>query len=70
VPYHDITGVPDGIDPAKPTAVICASGQRASVGASLLQRHGAQQVIHVVDGGLPLWRRRGWPIEEQPTLAR
>jgi rhodanese-related sulfurtransferase len=70
VPYHDITGVPDGIDPGKPTAVICASGQRASVGASLLQRYGAEQVIHVVDGGMPLWRRRGWPVEERPTLAR
>ena len=39
-PYHDIRGIPDGIDPARPVAVVCASGQRSSVGASLLMRAG------------------------------
>jgi glyoxylase-like metal-dependent hydrolase (beta-lactamase superfamily II)/rhodanese-related sulfurtransferase len=51
-PYHDIRAVPEGIDPAAPVAVICASGQRAAVGASLVQRYGAQAVVHVVDGGV------------------
>jgi hydroxyacylglutathione hydrolase len=63
VPYHDLAEVPDGIDPERPVAVICASGQRAAVGASLLQRHGVRDAIHVVDGGVPLWEREGWPIE-------
>jgi hydroxyacylglutathione hydrolase len=63
-PYHDIDGLPDGIDPARPVAVICSSGQRSAPAASLLRRHGARDVLHVVDGGVPLWRRRGWPIEE------
>jgi hydroxyacylglutathione hydrolase len=62
-PYHDLAGVPDGIDPERPVAVVCGSGQRSAVGASLLQRHGAQEVIHVVDGGVPLWERSGWPVE-------
>jgi glyoxylase-like metal-dependent hydrolase (beta-lactamase superfamily II)/rhodanese-related sulfurtransferase len=62
--YHDLRDVPEGIDPARPVAVMCASGQRAAVGASLLQRFGAQEVIHVVDGGVPLWGRRGWPLEK------
>jgi hydroxyacylglutathione hydrolase len=66
VPYHDLDGVPDGIAPDRPVAVICASGQRASVGASLLQRHGATDVIHVVDGGVPGWERAGWPITRAP----
>jgi glyoxylase-like metal-dependent hydrolase (beta-lactamase superfamily II)/rhodanese-related sulfurtransferase len=61
--YHDIDGVPDGIDPERPVAVVCGSGQRSAVGASLLLRHGAHDVIHVVDGGVPLWERSGWPIE-------
>ena len=38
--------------------MICASGQRAAVGASLLARHGAREVIHVVDGGVGVWGRR------------
>jgi hydroxyacylglutathione hydrolase len=62
-PYHDVDGVPDGLDPARPIAVICASGQRAAVAASLLQRHGASAVVHVVDGGVPRWEREGWPLE-------
>jgi rhodanese-related sulfurtransferase len=62
-PYHDIDGVPEGIDPARPVAVVCGSGQRSAVAASLLQRHGAADVIHVVDGGVPLWERSGWPVE-------
>jgi rhodanese-related sulfurtransferase len=62
-PYHDIDGVPDGIDPERPVAVVCASGQRSAVAASLLKRHGATDVIHVVDGGVPLWERSGWPVE-------
>jgi hydroxyacylglutathione hydrolase len=51
-PYHDIHSVPDGIDPGRPVAVICSSGQRAASGASLLRRHGAETVLHVVDGGV------------------
>jgi rhodanese-related sulfurtransferase len=63
VPYHDIRSLPDGMDPAQPVAVVCASGQRSAVAASLLKAHGAQAVIHVVDGGVPLWERLGFPIE-------
>ena len=62
-PYHDIRGVPDGIDPARQVAVICGSGQRSAVAASLLQRHGAADVVHIVEGGVPLWKRRDWPTE-------
>ena len=69
VPYHDIHELPDGIDPGEPVAVVCGSGQRSAVAASLLQRHGATDVIHVVDGGVPLWAREGWPLE-QPQPAR
>jgi glyoxylase-like metal-dependent hydrolase (beta-lactamase superfamily II)/rhodanese-related sulfurtransferase len=64
-PYHDIHALPDGLDPERPVAVICASGQRAAVGASLVQRHGAREVLHVVDGGVPSWGRSGWPLERE-----
>jgi hydroxyacylglutathione hydrolase len=63
VPYHDVHGLPDGLDPDRPVAVMCASGQRAAVAASLLERHGARKVVHVVDGGVGTWERRGFPIE-------
>ena len=63
VPYHDITGLPEGLDPARPVAAICASGQRSAVAASLLQRHGAERVLHVVGGGVGTWAELGLPIE-------
>ena len=63
VPYHDLNALPGGLDPARPVAAICASGQRSAVAASLLQRDGAAR-RH------PRRRRRrrdvggaGWPIE-------
>ncbi len=68
-PYHDIVDVPDRLDPKRPVAVVCGSGQRAAVGASLLQRHGASEVIHVVEGGVPHWKREGWEIEEPAASA-
>jgi len=63
-PYHDIDSLPDGLDPEKPIAAICASGQRSAVAASLVQRFGAQRPIHVVDGGVGTWARAGHPIEK------
>jgi rhodanese-related sulfurtransferase len=42
--------------------VICASGQRAAVGASLVQRYGADDVLHVIEGGVGTWGRAGYPI--------
>jgi hydroxyacylglutathione hydrolase len=63
VPYHDLDGLPDGLDAAAPVAVVCASGQRSATAASILRRDGADDVIHVVDGGVGTWADRGWPIE-------
>jgi hydroxyacylglutathione hydrolase len=62
-PYHDLREVPQGIDPDLPVAVICSSGQRSAVGASLVNRLGVPRVIHVSDGGVGIWEREGNPIE-------
>jgi hydroxyacylglutathione hydrolase len=63
VPYHDIRALPEEVDPSRPVAVICASGQRAAVGASLVQRYGVHSVVHIVDGGVGTWQRAGYPIQ-------
>ena len=52
-PWHDITDIPEGLDRERPIAVICGAGVRAATAASLLERLGAREVIHVVDGGVP-----------------
>ena len=63
-PWHDLDALPDGLDPEQPIAVVCASGQRAAVAASLVLRAGAREVLHVVDGGVPKWGRLGHPLEK------
>ena len=67
--YHDIHDVPEGIDRRRPVAVLCGSGQRAAVAASLVQRFGAGDVLHVVDGGVPKWGREGHPLEQGRAVA-
>jgi hydroxyacylglutathione hydrolase len=56
---------PEGLDPARPIAAVCASGQRAAVAvaASLLARFGAEAPIHVVGGGVGRWRELGHPVD-------
>jgi hydroxyacylglutathione hydrolase len=63
VPYHDLHDLPAQIDPAAPIAAICSSGQRAAVAASLAQRLRAEDVWHVVDGGVGTWERAGYEVE-------
>jgi rhodanese-related sulfurtransferase len=68
-PYHDLDGIPDGLDPQRPIAVICSSGQRSAVAASLLRRHGAAHVIHVADGGVGTWQDAGGPVQQREPQA-
>src|SRR3954471_8594259 len=63
MPYHDLHEMPRDLDPAAPVAVLCASGQRAAVAASMVARLGGEQVVHVVDGGVGTWERAGHPVE-------
>jgi glyoxylase-like metal-dependent hydrolase (beta-lactamase superfamily II)/rhodanese-related sulfurtransferase len=69
VPYHDVEGVPEGLDPQRPIAVICSSGQRSAVAASLLLRAGAAHVIHVAGGGVGTWAEHGWPLQQPEPQA-
>jgi hydroxyacylglutathione hydrolase len=67
VPYHDIRSMPDALDPRAPVAVLCASGQRAAVAASLVARLGGERVLHVVGGGVGTWERGGHPLARGET---
>ena len=62
-PWHDIDSIPEGIDPSKPVATVCGSGRRAGIAASMLQRFGADDVMHVPKGGVIAWGEHDWPIE-------
>jgi glyoxylase-like metal-dependent hydrolase (beta-lactamase superfamily II)/rhodanese-related sulfurtransferase len=62
-PWHDIREMPEGLDPERPIAVICAGGLRAATAASLLEHHGAREVIHVIDGGVAALAGRGVELQ-------
>jgi hydroxyacylglutathione hydrolase len=44
-------------------ATVCSGGKRSGLAASLLQREGYEQLIHVANGGVGTWRRQGHPVE-------
>ena len=50
------------IDPAKPTAVICAGGYRSSAATSLLEQHGFSDLLNVA-GGTSAWVAAGYEVE-------
>ena len=70
VPYHEIEAIPESLDRFRPVAVVCSSGQRGAVAASLLQGFGVLHVLHVVDGGVGTWERHGHPTEREPAAGR
>ena len=53
------------LDPAKPTAVICAGGYRSSAATSILQQHGFSNLLNVT-GGTSAWIDAGYPVEVPP----
>jgi len=53
-----------GLDPAAPTAVICAGGYRSSAAASILQQHGFSNLANVT-GGTSAWVAAGLAVEAE-----
>jgi hydroxyacylglutathione hydrolase len=67
VPYQSLRGgIPDEVRDAdgRPLAVICGSGVRSALAASLLRRAGVDNVEHVADGGVPMLAREGIELVE------
>ena len=51
------------LDRAKPTAVYCASGYRASIAASVLKKEGFKELWNV-PGSWEAWKKAGFPVEK------
>ena len=51
------------LDPARPTAVICAGGYRSSAATGILRRHGFRDLVNVV-GGTSAWVAAGYEVEK------
>lgn len=63
IPAHlgDLPQLIEGLPTATPLAVMCRTGQRASIGASMIAASGRQ--VLAVQGGMPDWIAAGLPSE-------
>lgn len=61
VPYQQLRdGIPDELRAEdKPLAVVCGSGVRSALAASILKRSGVDNVEHVADGGVSMLAGQG-----------
>jgi hydroxyacylglutathione hydrolase len=48
----------------QPIALLCRSGQRASLAASLLQKYGFSSVVNI-RGGMQAWKQAGLPLKQE-----
>lgn len=51
----------------RPLLLVCESGSRSAIGASMLQREGFRDVANVV-GGMAAWRRAGGALERDTVV--
>jgi rhodanese-related sulfurtransferase/glyoxylase-like metal-dependent hydrolase (beta-lactamase superfamily II) len=63
VPYGELIDRLGELPRERAIAVVCSGGKRSGLAASLLQREGFPEVVHVAGGGVETWRRRGRPVE-------
>jgi rhodanese-related sulfurtransferase len=61
LPLNQImAGAGQDLDPSKPVAVICRSGNRSELAALMLQARGFE--AYNVEGGMEEWEREGLPF--------
>ena len=62
IPYGDLAQRLDELPRERPIATICRGGKRSGLAASILQREGFEDVVHV-GRGVGAWRQAGGPVE-------
>ena len=63
IPYGQLIDRLGELPRDRPIAAVCSGGKRSGLAASILQREGFEDVIHVGHGGVGTWRRAGHPVE-------
>src|SRR5215216_4271117 len=63
LPYGELPDRQGELPRDRPIAAICSGGKRSGLAASILQREGFEDVLHVANGGVGTWRRSGRPVE-------
>ncbi|MBA3865953.1 MAG: MBL fold metallo-hydrolase [Solirubrobacterales bacterium] len=68
IPYGDLAGRLDELPRDRPIAAICRGGKRSGLAASILQREGFADVVHVGQG-VGAWRAGGHPVQSGAPAA-
>jgi glyoxylase-like metal-dependent hydrolase (beta-lactamase superfamily II)/rhodanese-related sulfurtransferase len=68
IPYGDLAGRIDEVPRDRPLATICRGGKRSGLAASILQREGIAEVVHVGQG-VGVWRKAGHPVQSGSDAA-
>ena len=63
IPYRSLLARLDELPRDRPIATVCSAGKRSGLAASILQREGFTQLLHVAPGGISTWERQGRPLE-------
>ncbi|MDW8059320.1 MAG: rhodanese-like domain-containing protein [Thermomicrobium sp.] len=61
IPFYRLPQELTSLDPTRPIALVCGSGTRSVLSASLLRAHGFEQVWSV-EGGMDAWRAADFPV--------
>ncbi len=64
IPLSELATRAGELDPKRPVAIICASGYRSSIAASILERSGLSGVVNVV-GGMNAWNGAKYDVSTQ-----
>jgi hydroxyacylglutathione hydrolase len=63
IPYGELPGRLGELPRDRPLAAVCSGGKRSGLAASILQREGFAQVLHVGHGGVRSWSAPGRELE-------
>ncbi len=63
IPYGELPERLAELPRETPIAAVCSGGKRSGLAASILQREGFADVIHVTHGGVATWERQGRAVD-------
>jgi rhodanese-related sulfurtransferase/glyoxylase-like metal-dependent hydrolase (beta-lactamase superfamily II) len=69
IPYGELLERMGELPSNRTIAAVCSGGKRSGLAASILQREGFDDVVHVGNGGIGTWQRLGHPVDRDAAVA-